>query len=90
MFASNKLLANDIEPKLELSRLHFFYNLVKVNKRLVPDILNNLTLPIIVQMNCHSQLTNPTKPLVKVINERHNVTVVDHLLFYQYTASRKI
>lgn len=50
MFASNKLLANDIEPKLELSRLHFFYNLVKVNKRLVPDILNNLTLPIIVQM----------------------------------------
>lgn len=50
MFASNKLLANDIEPKLELSRLHFFYNLVKINKRLVPDILNNLTLPIIVQM----------------------------------------
>ena len=50
MFASNKLLAIDIEPKLELSRLHFFYNLVKVNKRLVPDILNNLTLAIIVQM----------------------------------------
>lgn len=70
MFASNKLLANDIEPKLELSRLHFFYNLVKVNKRLVPDILNNLTLPIIVQMK-ETKIASQTVsrvPLIVILN----------------------
>ena len=70
MFASNKLLANDIEPKLELSRLHFFYNLVKVNKRLVPDILNNLTLPIIVQMK-KTKIASQTVsrvPLIVILN----------------------
>lgn len=68
MFASNKLLANDIEPKLEL--LHFFYNLVKVNKRLVPDILNNLTLPIIVQMK-ETKIASQTVsrvPLIVILN----------------------
>lgn len=70
MFASNKLLANDIEPKLELSRLHFFYNLVKVNKRLVPDILNNLTLPIIVQMKetTIASQTVSRVPLIVILN----------------------
>lgn len=70
MFASNKLLANDIEPKLELSRLHFFYNLVKVNKRLVPDILNNLTLLIIVQMK-ETKIASQTVsrvPLIVILN----------------------
>ena len=70
MFASNKLLANDIEPKLELSSLHFFYNLVKVNKRLVPDILNNLTLPIIVQMK-ETKIASQTVsrvPLIVILN----------------------
>ena len=70
MFASNKLLANDIEPKLVLSRLHFFYNLVKVNKRLVPDILNNLTLPIIVQMK-ETKIASQTVsrvPLIVILN----------------------
>lgn len=70
MFASNKLLANDIEPKLELSMLHFFYNLVKVNKRLVPDILNNLTLPIIVQMK-ETKIASQTVsrvPLIVILN----------------------
>lgn len=70
MFASNKLLANDIEPELELSRLHFFYNLVKVNKRLVPDILNNLTLPIIVQMK-ETKIASQTVsrvPLIVILN----------------------
>lgn len=70
MFASNKLLANDIEPKFELSRLHFFYNLVKVNKRLVPDILNNLTLPIIVQMK-ETKIASQTVsrvPLIVILN----------------------
>ena len=70
MFASNKLLTNDIEPKLELSRLHFFYNLVKVNKRLVPDILNNLTLPIIVQMK-ETKIASQTVsrvPLIVILN----------------------
>lgn len=70
MFASNKLLANNIEPKLELSRLHFFYNLVKVNKRLVPDILNNLTLPIIVQMK-ETKIASQTVsrvPLIVILN----------------------
>lgn len=70
MFASNKLLANDIELKLELYRLHFFYNLVKVNKRLVPDILNNLTLPIIVQMK-ETKIASQTVsrvPLIVILN----------------------
>lgn len=70
MFASNKLLANDIEPKLELSRLHFFYNLVKVDKRLVPDILNNLSLPIIVQMK-ETKIASQTVsrvPLIVILN----------------------
>lgn len=70
MFASNKLLANDIELKLELSRLHFFYNLVKVNKGLVPDILNNLTLPIIVQMK-ETKIASQTVsrvPLIVILN----------------------
>ena len=70
MFASNKLLTNDIEPKLELSRLHFFYNLVKVNKRLVPDILNNLSLPIIVQMK-ETKIASQTVsrvPLIVILN----------------------
>ena len=70
MFASNKLPANDIEPKLELSGLHFFYNLVKVNKRLVPDILNNLTLPIIVQMK-ETKIASQTVsrvPLIVILN----------------------
>lgn len=48
MFVLNKLLVNDIELKLEFFRLYFFYNLVKVDKRLVLDILNNLILFIIV------------------------------------------
>lgn len=70
MFASNKLLANDIEPKLELTRLHFFSNLVKVDKRLVPDILNNLTLPIIVQMK-ETKIASQTVsrvPLIVILN----------------------
>lgn len=70
MFASNKLLANDIEPKLELSSLHFFYNLVKVDKRLVPDILNNLSLPIIVQMK-ETKIASQTVsrvPLIVILN----------------------
>ena len=70
MFASNKLLANDIEPKLELYRLHFLYNLVKVNKRLVPDILNNLTPPIIVQMK-ETKIASQTVsrvPLIVILN----------------------
>lgn len=70
MFASNKLLTNDIEPKLELSSLHFFYNLVKVDKRLVPDILNNLSLPIIVQMK-ETKIASQTVsrvPLIVILN----------------------
>ena len=71
MFASNKLLTNDIEPKLELSRLHFFYNLVKVDKRLVPDILNNLTLPIIIVQMKETKITSQTVsrvPLIVILN----------------------